>query len=249
MLSSRAAVSRSCLLVLAITAFSLMAPTATHAQEADPDFVPVAEFGNETVDTSSSNNRGKFINRKKNWATKPATETSTTPAAPLAASVRSLQEASLAAIVREEASITTPATAIAPPASTAAPQASPPAEANAKDNDLAPQPKAAPARQAVAAPLQLQSQQKTSYVIAAIPATQALQVGDRVQLDIKNQPDLSGELSINEDGKIDLPLFGPIKIVGQTLAAAQAQITSAYASGYFVSPQIALSYLKPATQE
>lgn len=247
MLSSRAAVSRSCLLVLAITAFSLMAPTATRAQEADPDFVPVAEFGNETVDTSILDSRGKLINKKNTLKPEPAITSPTTPAAPLAASVRSLQEASLAAIVREEASITTPATAIAPPASTAAPQASPPAEA--KDNDLAPQPKAAPARQAVAAPLQLQSQQKTSYVIAAIPATQALQVGDRVQLDIKNQPDLSGELSINEDGKIDLPLFGPIKIVGQTLAAAQAQITSAYASGYFVSPQIALSYLKPATQE
>lgn len=248
MLSSRAAVSRSCLLLLAVTAFSLMAPTATRAQEADPDFVPVAEFGNETVDTSILDSRGQLINKKNTLKPEPAITSSTTPAAPLAASVRSLQEASLAAIVREEES-TTPATAIAPPASTAAPQASPPAEAKAKDNDLAPQPKAAPARQAVAAPLQLQSQQKTSYVIAAIPATQALQVGDRVQLDIKNQPDLSGELSINEDGKIDLPLFGPIKIVGQTLAAAQAQITSAYASGYFVSPQIALSYLKPATQE
>lgn len=246
MLSSCAAVSRSCLLLLAVTAFSLMAPTATRAQEADPDFVPVAEFGNETVDTSILDSRGKLINKKNTLKPEPAITSPTTPAAPLAASVRSLQEASLAAIVREEES-TTPATAIAPPASTAAPQANPPAEA--KDNDLAPQPKAAPARQAVAAPLQLQSQQKTSYVIAAIPATQALQVGDRVQLDIKNQPDLSGELSINEDGKIDLPLFGPIKIVGQTLAAAQAQITSAYASGYFVSPQIALSYLKPATQE
>lgn len=247
MLFSSAAVSRSCLLLLAVTAFSLTAPTATLAQEADPDFVPVAEFGNETVDTSALNNRGKLINKKNDRTIERSTTASATPAAPLATSVRSLQEASLAAIVREEAS---PAlTPVAPSVSAAAPQASPPAEAKAKDNDLAPQPKAAPARQAVAAPLQLQSQQKTSYVIAAIPATQALQVGDRVQLDIKNQPDLSGELSINEDGKIDLPLFGPIKIEGQTLAAAQAQITSAYANGYFVSPQITLSYLKPVPKE
>lgn len=243
MLFSSVAVSRSCLLLLAVTAFSLTAPTATLAQEADPDFVPVAEFGNETVDTSALNNRGKLINKKNDSTIERSTTASATPAAPLATSVRSLQEASLAAIVREEAS---PAlTPVAPSVSAAAPKAS----SAAGDDDAAPQPKAAPARQAVAAPLQLQSQQKASYVITAIPATQALQAGDRVQLDIKNQPELSGELSIAQDGKIDLPLFGPIKIEGQTLAAAQAQITSAYANGYFVSPQIALSYLKPIPKE
>lgn len=237
MLSAGALISRFSLMMLIALGLCFVAPSAPRAQETDPDFVPLAEFGNDTIDASGTSTRGKLINQK---TTSKPTQPTAQRIAP-AATVRSLQEASLAAIVREQVDNIQP-----PPAARDYVERD---GATERAVEPAPQPHAAPARQAVAAPLQLQPQQKTTYVIATIPASQALQVGDRLQLDIKNQPELSTELSISPDGKIDLPLFGTIKIAGQTLGAVQAQITAAYASGYFVSPQIALSYLKPAPKE
>jgi len=90
---------------------------------------------------------------------------------------------------------------------------------------------------------------------AVVPADKAVQpaqketlsgdklgVGDAVRVTVFQQPDLSQEVRIAENGTIVMPLVGSVKIGGLTPSAAGAQIADALKRGKFLNnPQVTVA--------
>lgn len=72
-----------------------------------------------------------------------------------------------------------------------------------------------------------------------------LRAGDRVVVTILGQPDLTGELPIDGDGDIPLPLLGSVHVEGLTTQQAQELIRSRLANGYLVSPSVSVRLGEP----
>lgn len=72
------------------------------------------------------------------------------------------------------------------------------------------------------------------------PDTYKLGNGDRIKVIIYGEPDLSGELSINSDGLISMPLVGDILLAGKTASDAQEIITLALKGGYLKKPNVSV---------
>ncbi len=70
-----------------------------------------------------------------------------------------------------------------------------------------------------------------------------LGVGDRVHITVFNEPDLSGDFDINDQGFASLPLIGPVHVVGLTPAQAQETITQKYGANYLVNPRVNVDVL------
>jgi protein involved in polysaccharide export with SLBB domain len=100
----------------------------------------------------------------------------------------------------------------------------------------------APGRGAQMAPYQTQA--------AAAPAPQAssvagitdyvLGVGDKMQLTVFGEDDLSGEFQVSSTGMVSLPLIGDVRAAGQTMSQVQDTITRKLAEGYMKSPHVSL---------
>ena len=54
--------------------------------------------------------------------------------------------------------------------------------------------------------------------------------GDRLRIDIRTAPELSAELTLAPDGRISLPLIGPVMASGRTTRELQAEVETIYAS-------------------
>jgi polysaccharide biosynthesis/export protein len=69
-----------------------------------------------------------------------------------------------------------------------------------------------------------------------------LGVGDAVRVTVFQQPDLTTEARIAENGSITLPLVGEVKVAGHTTAAAGTQIAEALKRGKFLNnPQVTVA--------
>ena len=74
---------------------------------------------------------------------------------------------------------------------------------------------------------------------AAAQAGEKLGVGDAVRVTVFQQPDLTTETRIGENGSITMPLVGQIKLAGMNIAAAGNQIADALKRGkYLNNPQV-----------
>ena len=62
-----------------------------------------------------------------------------------------------------------------------------------------------------------------------IDETYILGAGDRIQLDVFNVPEYSGEHQILTDGSLNLPMIGKVSVGGRSLAQAEAAIAAQYA--------------------
>lgn len=71
-------------------------------------------------------------------------------------------------------------------------------------------------------------------------AGDVLKPGMQLFLELRNDPSLSGLLVVNEQGMLELPMAGSVKVAGLKLAAARQQVWRAYADGYFVDPRLSL---------
>lgn len=81
---------------------------------------------------------------------------------------------------------------------------------------------------------------------AARPADQTayrLGSGDRVRVEVYNEPDLSGDFIVNGQGTIALPLVGQLSVDGKTIDEAEAIITEKYAAKYLVNPRVTIEVL------
>jgi polysaccharide export outer membrane protein len=77
-----------------------------------------------------------------------------------------------------------------------------------------------------------------------VPAAQAqtasaytLGVGDKVHVTVFNEPDLTGDFDINDQGFVSLPLIGQVHVSGMTPSQAQETITQKYGN-YLVNPRV-----------
>jgi len=74
-------------------------------------------------------------------------------------------------------------------------------------------------------------------------AAYKLGVGDKVHITVFNEPDLTGDFDVNDQGIVSLPLIGQLHIAGMTLSQAQDFITEKYAANYLVNPRVNVQIL------
>lgn len=76
-------------------------------------------------------------------------------------------------------------------------------------------------------------------------ADRPIEPRDTVLLHVRDQPTLSGELVVRDDGQILQPLIGNIKVAGMTSGEASRQITERLRA-MVVEPQVSLAVSRPA---
>jgi protein involved in polysaccharide export with SLBB domain len=67
-----------------------------------------------------------------------------------------------------------------------------------------------------------------------------LGVGDKLQVTVFGEDDLSGEFQVSSTGTVSMPLIGEVKAAGLTSTQVQATITSRLAAGYMKDPHVSL---------
>jgi polysaccharide export outer membrane protein len=65
--------------------------------------------------------------------------------------------------------------------------------------------------------------------------------GDRIEMKMFQQPDMTTNDRLGADGQITLPLIGRVRLAGMTEEQAKAHVTRLYEKDYFVHPQVTLS--------
>jgi polysaccharide export outer membrane protein len=70
-----------------------------------------------------------------------------------------------------------------------------------------------------------------------------LGAGDKVRILVYNEPNLTGEYTINSNGTISFPLIGDVAAVDRTTADVRAEIEQKLASGYLRAPQVSIDVL------
>ena len=70
-----------------------------------------------------------------------------------------------------------------------------------------------------------------------------LDYGDRITINIFNQPDLSGEYTLDGDGRFSMPLIGTVDAAGMTPAELEAHLVDRYKPDYLVNPRVFIQVL------
>lgn len=73
--------------------------------------------------------------------------------------------------------------------------------------------------------------------------TYELDYGDRIKINIFNQPELSGEYALDGDGRFSMPLIGTVEAAGMTPAELEAHLVDRYRPDYLVNPRIFVQVL------
>lgn len=73
---------------------------------------------------------------------------------------------------------------------------------------------------------------------AGTMAAYRLGAGDRVKINVYNEPTLSGEYPVGADGSISLPLIGDVPATGRTLDEMIAEARSRLADGFLRDPKV-----------
>jgi len=73
--------------------------------------------------------------------------------------------------------------------------------------------------------------------------TYKLDYGDRIKINVFNQPDLSGEYVLDGDGRFSMPLIGTVEAAGLTPAELEQRLVDRYKPDYLVNPRIFIQVL------
>lgn len=73
---------------------------------------------------------------------------------------------------------------------------------------------------------------------ATIDSTYKLSPGDRVFINVFNQPDLSGEFTLDGDGRFSMPLIGTVDARTLTPLELEAELVGRFKPDYLVNPRI-----------
>lgn len=76
---------------------------------------------------------------------------------------------------------------------------------------------------------------------SAQPKIYLLSPGDRIEMKIFQQPEMTTSDRLGADGRVTLPLVGQVKLSGLSEEQAKALVHSLYEKDYFVHPQISLT--------
>ena len=63
-------------------------------------------------------------------------------------------------------------------------------------------------------------------------------IGDLIQIEVYDEPDLTKEVRVLTDGHISLPLLGSLKVAGLTVGELEEEVTRLLAEKYLVNPQV-----------
>lgn len=72
-------------------------------------------------------------------------------------------------------------------------------------------------------------------------AKKTLKPGDKLQMLVYRESDLTSNVTVDKGGLIVLPLIGEIKVGGMTVREARTHITDLYNRDYLVNPQVILT--------
>jgi polysaccharide export outer membrane protein len=79
---------------------------------------------------------------------------------------------------------------------------------------------------------------------AEIPAATRVQPrfapGDKFEIYVSNEPELSGQFQVAEDGAISFAPIGRVRVAGRTQAEVESEITSRLSDGYLRDPHVRL---------
>lgn len=67
--------------------------------------------------------------------------------------------------------------------------------------------------------------------------------GDRLQVSVFNQLDLTGEYTLDGTGRFSMPLIGQVEAVGKTAAELEVAIVDALRPDYLVNPRVSVQVL------
>jgi len=67
--------------------------------------------------------------------------------------------------------------------------------------------------------------------------------GDKLQVDVYDEPDLSAVVEITGTGKVNLPLIGPVEAEGKTVDEFQQAVTEKLLDGYLTAPRVNVQVL------
>ena len=84
---------------------------------------------------------------------------------------------------------------------------------------------------------------------AAASGDYVLSAADAVEMTVFRQPDLTTQTKIANDGTVQFPLIGELKIGGLTLRDARETIRKRYNADYLVEPQVYLNVIAYATRK
>lgn len=65
-----------------------------------------------------------------------------------------------------------------------------------------------------------------------------LMPGDKLKVEVFNEPDLQGEFQINENGKIAFPLLGELQAGGLTVEQFDTALTEGLGDGFLQNPRV-----------
>lgn len=68
--------------------------------------------------------------------------------------------------------------------------------------------------------------------------------GDTFEVTVFEEEELSGEFQVQEDGSIDYPLVGRVKVTGLTQGEVQRKLEELLRDGYLVNPQVRVNVLE-----
>jgi len=92
-------------------------------------------------------------------------------------------------------------------------------------------------------PARAQEQNAAVSASAATDAQYRLNAGDRLNLVVFGQEDVSGEFQIDGAGNITMPLLGQVAAAGRTVTQLQNEITAALDRDYIVNPRVSIEVL------
>lgn len=83
----------------------------------------------------------------------------------------------------------------------------------------------------------------SGVVNAELPALQGYQFGpgDAIKISVYQEPDLSVTAEISQQGFIDMPLLGSVKMTGLTQQSAKELLEARLRDGYLVSPSVSIT--------
>ena len=80
--------------------------------------------------------------------------------------------------------------------------------------------------------------EETAPIPDANDTAYILDAGDRVKISVFNQEDLSGEYTLDGQGRFSMPLIGMVEAAGRTPAELEELLVSKFKPDYLVNPRI-----------
>ena len=78
---------------------------------------------------------------------------------------------------------------------------------------------------------------------AAQPKNYILDAGDEIRILVYNEPDLTVELVISDDGSINFPLVGRVPVTGKTTAQVQKVLHDGLQGDYLINPSVQIDII------